>query len=85
MFIYMEEKFVTIKRASEILGVSPLTLRNWDKSGKFPTSRHPMNNYRVYKVSDLLKIAEDLEFNKTTTNQRNKERKLPIRHLDYEE
>ncbi|PIR38412.1 MAG: MerR family DNA-binding transcriptional regulator [Candidatus Zambryskibacteria bacterium CG10_big_fil_rev_8_21_14_0_10_42_12] len=80
----MNEQFVTIKKAAEILGVTPLTLRNWDKSGKFPTTRHPMNNYRVYKVSDLMKIAEDLEFNKNTTNKRNEARKLPIRHLDYE-
>lgn len=81
---YMEETFITIKKAAEILGVSPLTLRNWDKSGKFPARRHPMNNYRVYRVDDLLKIAEDIEFGKTTTNVRDKVRKLLVQHLDTE-
>jgi len=43
----MKEIYFSIKEAAEILGVSSLTLRNWDKSGKFPAQRHPMNNYRV--------------------------------------
>lgn len=49
----MENKFITIKQAAKILGVSPLTLRNWDNSGKFPAGRHPISNYRVYKVEDI--------------------------------
>ena len=32
-FIIMatENKYITIKEAAKILGVTPLTLRNWDK------------------------------------------------------
>lgn len=48
------KKYITVKEAAYILGVSPLTLRNWDKNGKFPAQRHPMNNYRVYKAEDIL-------------------------------
>ena len=40
----MKEIYFSIKEAAEILGVSPLTLRNWDKSGKFKAQRQPMNN-----------------------------------------
>lgn len=52
----MENKYITIKQASKILGVSPLTLRNWDNSGKFPAGRHPISNYRVYRVEDIEQI-----------------------------
>lgn len=59
----MEQKYLTIKQAAVLLGVSPLTLRNWDKRGHLIAHRHPMNNYRVYKreeIDNLLKkIDED--------------------------
>lgn len=77
-----EVKFITIKQAADILGVSPLTLRNWDKSGKFPAMRHPMNNYRVYRVKDLLKIAEDVSFNRNSSNIRNRIKKISVTHLE---
>lgn len=57
----MENKYVTIKDASAFLGVTPLTLRNWDKSGKLKASRHPMSNYRVYKMEALEKVIKDIE------------------------
>jgi len=59
----MEKQYLTIKETSEILGVTPLTLRNWDKKGKLIARRHPVNNYRVYKREEidslLRKIDED--------------------------
>jgi excisionase family DNA binding protein len=56
-----KSNYMTIKQAAAELGVTPLTLRNWDKSGKLPTTRHPMSNYRIYKVEDIetLKNAID--------------------------
>jgi hypothetical protein len=75
-------KYVTIKQASYILSVSPLTLRNWDSSGKFPAQRHPMNNYRVYKVEDLLGIIEDIEKGGGgQSNARNRIKKLEVKHM----
>lgn len=56
----MSGKFLTIKEAANYLGVSPLTLRNWDKSGKLPTVRHPMSNYRIYKVEDLERLVSEI-------------------------
>jgi len=47
------KRFLTIKEASNLLGVTPLTLRNWDKSGKIRAFRHPINNYRLYKQEDI--------------------------------
>jgi len=57
----MKEKYITIKKASEILGVSPMTLRRWDKKKKLKTKRHPFNDYRVYSKKDLKKISKKLE------------------------
>lgn len=77
-----KEIYFSIKEAAEILGVSPLTLRNWDKSGKFPANRHPMNNYRVYKLSSLEKIIEDIEGGSSKSNAKQMIKKLSIRHLE---
>jgi DNA-binding transcriptional MerR regulator len=78
----MKEYYFSIKEAAEILGVSPLTLRNWDRSGKFKAQRHPMNNYRVYRLSSLEKIIEDIESGTNRTNASKRMRKLVIRHED---
>ena len=76
----MKEVYFSIKEAAEILGVSPLTLRNWDKSGKFPAQRHPMNNYRVYKLSSLESIVADIESGTKQSDARQMIRKLVIKH-----
>lgn len=76
----MRDILFSIKEAAEILGVTPLTLRNWDASGKFPASRHPMNNYRVYKLSSLEKIIEDIENGSSKSNARRTIKKLLIKH-----
>ena len=76
----MKEIYFTIKEAAEILGVSTLTLRNWDKSGKFRASRHPMNNYRVYKLSALEDIIADIEGGTNKSNAEKKIKKLIIKH-----
>jgi len=47
--------YLTIKEASKVLGVTPVTLRRWDNAGKLKAKRHPMNNYRIY---DLVEVAE---------------------------
>ena len=45
--------YITIKEASELLGVDKTTLRRWDKAGKLKPYRHPINSYRLYKKSEL--------------------------------
>jgi site-specific DNA-methyltransferase (adenine-specific) len=56
----MKDKLITIKEAAKILGVNPETLRRWDNKGKLKTKRHPMNNYRVYKLVDIEKLKEKI-------------------------
>ena len=55
----MSKKFIQIKEAADLLGVSKLTLRNWDKSGKLKAHRHPINNYRVYLLGDVEGIINE--------------------------
>jgi len=57
----METKLIKISEAAKILGVSKLTLRNWDKSGKLIAFRHPINNYRVYRSEDIKNIIKQIE------------------------
>jgi DNA-binding transcriptional MerR regulator len=77
----LQTKLITIQKAAEILGVTPLTLRNWDNSGKFPASRHPINNYRVYKVSDIEKLLMEIETSRGAKPTKNQVRKLLVQHL----
>ena len=78
-------KLISIKQASQLLGVTPLTLRNWDKNGKLRALRHPMNNYRVYKRDDVEKLVEMIGSNTTpvSTGRKTKTaKKLQVKHLE---
>ncbi|MEK9174973.1 MAG: MerR family DNA-binding transcriptional regulator [Patescibacteria group bacterium] len=56
----MEKKYLTIQQAARLIGVTELTLRNWDKAGKFAAARHPMNNYRVYTLDQIESLVAKL-------------------------
>lgn len=47
------DDYLQIQEAANVLGVSPNTLRSWGREDKFPEYRHPVNNYRLYRRSDL--------------------------------
>jgi excisionase family DNA binding protein len=53
--------FLTIKNAAKFLGVTPNTLRNWEKNKKLPTSRHPLNRYRLNKKEDLEQLLANVK------------------------
>ncbi len=55
------KKLINIKKAAEILNVSTETLRRWDNSGKFPSRRHPINNYRVYSEDELNNFLQEMQ------------------------
>lgn len=79
----MERKLISIKDAAKMLGVSSLTLRNWDKNGKLPAFRHPMNNYRIYKVEDIDKLIETIGTNRISQIRSSKQsKKLSVKHLE---
>lgn len=80
----MPASFMTIKDAATYLGVSPLTLRNWDRQGKLPATRHPMSNYRIYKTEDIEKLLHDIEAGTMPTKAKPRKtlkRKLLVKSL----
>ncbi|MDP2362742.1 MAG: DNA methyltransferase, partial [Ignavibacteria bacterium] len=50
-----------LKEVAEILNVNKETLRRWDRSGKFSSTRHPINNYRVYPSSKVNQLVKELQ------------------------
>ncbi|HLP44265.1 MAG TPA: MerR family DNA-binding transcriptional regulator [Candidatus Nanoarchaeia archaeon] len=77
----MSTDFLTIKQAAKMLGVTALTLRNWDNSGKFTATRHPINNYRVYKKAEVDMLLEDMRTKQTKTKINKRQPfKIQIRH-----
>ena len=55
------EEFLTVKEAAAFLGVAPNTIRNWDRDGKIPVYRHPLNQYRLFKRQDLEALLRQIE------------------------
>ncbi len=78
-----ESKLITIKEAAAMLGVTTLTLRNWDNKGKLVALRHPLNNYRVYKRQDIDDLIDEISKNTNPVDTRRKKviKKLEIRHM----
>jgi excisionase family DNA binding protein len=54
------QEYLTIKEAAVFLGVSPSTLRNWDRAGKVKAGRHPVNGYRLYHQDHLRALLESV-------------------------
>jgi MerR family copper efflux transcriptional regulator len=55
------DEYLQITEAAEFLGVSRNTLRNWGREGKLVEHRHPINNYRLYKQTDLEALLQTAE------------------------
>ncbi|OGZ95557.1 MAG: hypothetical protein A2847_01205 [Candidatus Sungbacteria bacterium RIFCSPHIGHO2_01_FULL_50_25] len=66
----MQISYLTIKDAAKILGVAPLTLRNWDKRGILSAYRNPINNYRVYRKDQIELFLRRIENSKNKRNGR---------------
>lgn len=50
--------FFSLTAVADLLSVSKETLRRWDKSGKLPSVRQPISNYRVYRAKDLMQFEQ---------------------------
>ena len=57
----MPKKFLTVKEVARVLGITPLTVRNWDTKGKLVAYRNPVNNYRMYKIEDVELILKQID------------------------
>jgi DNA (cytosine-5)-methyltransferase 1 len=47
------DEYLLVKEAADLLGVSANTLRAWVSAGKIRAYRHPVNNYRLFKKSEV--------------------------------
>ncbi len=56
-----QKKYLTVGETAQVLGVTTLTLRNWDKAGKLKAYRNPINNYRLYKPQDIEVFLRKIE------------------------
>jgi excisionase family DNA binding protein len=57
----MPKKFLSVNEVAKIIGVTPLTVRNWDKKKRLVAYRNPVNNYRLYKVEDVENLMKKIE------------------------
>jgi len=64
------DEYIRIAEAADYLGVHRNTLRNWGRTGKVPEYRHPVNNYRLFRVSDLEKLLTMTERSASKRNRR---------------
>jgi excisionase family DNA binding protein len=53
--------YLRTSEAAEFLGVSPGTVRNWEKNGKLHARRLPQNGYRLFLKKDLEAVLRSLE------------------------
>jgi DNA (cytosine-5)-methyltransferase 1 len=60
----MPKKYLTVNEVARILGVTPLTVRNWDKKGRLTAYRNPVNNYRLYNIEEVEAIIKKIEDSK---------------------
>ena len=61
------EKLITLQQASDLLGVSKITLRRWDNSGKFKTLR-TIGGARRYSEGDINNLLNEMRKNEKTNN-----------------
>lgn len=57
----MDDRYLTIKEVAEILSVTPLTLRNWDRKGLLTAYRNPANNYRLYRRAEIAEFVGSIK------------------------
>jgi len=60
----MPKQYLTVNEVAKILGVSSLTIRNWDQKGRLLAYRNPLNNYRLYKTEDVEELLKEIEQSK---------------------
>ncbi|HAH20489.1 MAG: hypothetical protein A2Y00_04845 [Omnitrophica WOR_2 bacterium GWF2_43_52] len=55
----INNKFLTIERAAQELGISKQTLYRYEKKGVFPKpQRNAINRWRQYTHEDIVKLKE---------------------------
>ena len=53
--------YLKIQDAAKFLGVTPNTLRNWEREKKITVYRNPQNSYRLYKKENLEALLNSIK------------------------
>lgn len=67
--------YLRVSEAAEYLGVSPNTLRNWERAGKIVAHRHPVNSYRLFKREELDALLKQVQEPDEQKNKRTRKSK----------
>jgi predicted site-specific integrase-resolvase len=54
-------ELVSISKVCKIVGVTPQTLRNWDKNGKLKPIKRMKNGYRYYDMQDIISLKGETQ------------------------
>ena len=54
------QKYLTLKEASQQLGVHPNTLRNWERRGVIHLARLPGSRYRPVPPAEVERLAAEM-------------------------
>ena len=60
-YVFHRDNFLRISNASEIVGVSPSTMRRLESEGLISSRRDPKSNYRLYRLDELKELKNNLE------------------------
>lgn len=56
----MSKNYLTVKEVAQLFNVTTKTIRTWTDKGKLPYRRHKLNNYRIFKYSEIIPILKDI-------------------------
>lgn len=65
------DEFLLVNETAAILDVSANTVRAWAASGKLREYRHPLNNYRLFKRTEVESLMRQI-LNPLCAEQRRK-------------
>jgi putative resolvase len=51
-------ELITISKATKMFGVTPQTMRNWDRNGKLKPIKRAKNGFRYYSLLDVKNLIE---------------------------
>jgi excisionase family DNA binding protein len=69
-----KDRFLTVSEAAELLAVAPNTVRAWGAAGKLTEYRHPVNNYRLFKLKEVEKLCRQIAAPRAQKKQKIKPR-----------
>ncbi len=57
----LNDEFVLVSEAAEMLGVCANTIRSWGDNGKITEYRNPVNEYRMFKRKEIEGLIKKMQ------------------------